>query len=257
MLPEDLKESYKPNRDLGETFLGYESGKEKFKRLDGTWIIDNLKTSYYAFIPDNSKNKWPSEVDLKTPFEDLGQTMAKMGEELMYKIGLLGKDTGLYLEGEACIGRMLYYRKSKQEGNPQWCGAHFDHGLFTVLLPAVYFVNGIQVKEPIEAGLFVRTSQNEPFKKVIADDLDVMMFQVGEFGQLVKNDAIRATEHRVDKPNSAIERYTFAVFYNAPMDLPIYSKSVLANDERYGAKIGEACTYRHWHEESFKRYIVE
>lgn len=30
-------------------------------------------------------------------------------------------------------------------------------------------------------------------------DLDVMMFQVGEFGQLASNDGIRATEHRVHR----------------------------------------------------------
>lgn len=32
-LPEDVKETYKPNRALGETFLGYEMGKEQFKNL--------------------------------------------------------------------------------------------------------------------------------------------------------------------------------------------------------------------------------
>ena len=67
----------------------------------------------------------------------------------------------------------------------------------------------------------------------------------------------RATEHRVHKALGAIERYTLAVFYNAPMDIPIYSKSVLTNDSRYRAQAGEACTYRHWHEASFQRYIVK
>lgn len=186
-----------------------------------------MKTSYYALIPDNAKNKWPFEVDLRTPFEALGDSMAKMGEQIMYKIGLLGDCTGLYLEPDASLGRMLYYKKSDPNENPYWCGAHFDHGLFTAILPAVYFVNGEQIPEPIEAGLFVRTSEETSFKKVVADDLDVMMFQVGEFGQLVRNDGIRATEHRVHKASGAIERYTLAVFYNAPMDVPIYSKSVL------------------------------
>ena len=88
------------------------------------------------------------------------------------------------------IGRMLYYRKCDHNENPYWCGAHFDHGLFTVILPAVYFIDGEQVSEPLEAGLFVRTSEETPFKKVVADDLDVMMFQVEEFGQLVRDDGI-------------------------------------------------------------------
>lgn len=219
-LPEEVKENYKPNRALGETFLGYEMGKEKFKRPDGTWVVDDLKTSYYAYIPDSTKNKWPSEVNLKDPFEGLGQLMADTGEIVMHKIRLLGGNAGFELEEESCVGRMLYYRKSDDNENPYWCGAHFDHGLFTVILPAVYFVDGVQIAEPLEAGLFVRTSEKDPFKKVPAEDFDVMMFQVGEYGQLAADDGIRATEHCVHKAIGPIERYTLAVFFNAPMDTP-------------------------------------
>ena len=257
-LPEEVKERYKPNRALGETFLGYERGKEKFRRPNGDWVVDDLKTSYYALVPDSASNKWPCEVDLRGAFEDLGELMAKTGEQIMYEIGLLGNGTGFQLEGDdSRIGRMLYYRKSDNNENPYWCGAHFDHGLFTVILPAVYFANGEQISEPSEAGLFVRTSENTPFKKVPAEDFEVMMFQVGEFGQLATHDGIRATEHRVHKAIGPIERYTLALFYGAPMDTPIYSKSVLTSDTRYGAKMGEPCTYRHWHEESLHRYLVK
>jgi isopenicillin N synthase-like dioxygenase len=256
-LSEETKEHYKPNRALGETFLGYESGKEKFQRPNGEWVTDDLKTSYYAIIPDNGKNRWPVEVDLRAPFEALGTLMNEMAELLMYKIDLLGDRTGISLDKDACLGRMLYYRKGDYDGNPQWCGAHFDHSLFTAILPAVYFVDGKQIPEPAEAGLFIRTSEDAPFKKVVADDLDVMMFQVGEFGQLVKNDGIRATEHRVHKAIGAIERYTLAIFYKAPNDASIRSTSVLTNDARYGAKAGEPCTYQQWDEASFRRYLVE
>ena len=55
---------------LGETFLGYGEGKEKFQRPNGTWVVDDLKTSYYAYIPDSAKNKWPSEINLKEPYEN-------------------------------------------------------------------------------------------------------------------------------------------------------------------------------------------
>jgi len=256
-LPEEVKEGYKPNRELGETFLGYESGKEKFRRPDGSWVVDDLKTSYYAHIPDGAKNKWPFEVNVKDPFQALGQLMADTGELVMHQIGLLGDATGFTLEEESRIGRMLYYRKSDNNENPYWCGAHFDHGLFTVLLPAVYFVDGKQVAEPSEAGVYVRVAEKAPFRKVAATDLDVMMFQVGEFGQLATDDSIRATEHRVHKALGAIERYTLALFFNAPMDLPIRSKSILTSDARYGAEKGEPCTYRHWHEASFARYLVK
>jgi len=256
-LSEETKENYKPNRALGETFLGYEAGKEKFRRPDGTWVIDDLKTSYYAYIPDSAQNKWPLEVNLKEPFEALGQLMADTGELIMHQIGLLGSATGFELEENSRIGRMLYYRKSDHCENPYWCGAHFDHGMFTAILPALYFANGKLIAEPPEAGLFIRISERSPFKKVSGDFFDVMMFQVGEFGQLVTDDGIRATEHCVHKAFGAIERYTLAVFFDAPMDIPIYSQSTLTNDTRYGAKRGEPCTYRHWNEASFQRYLVK
>jgi len=258
-LSEESKEQYAPNHDLGETFLGYEKGKEKFKRPDGRWVVDDLKVSYYGFVPDSSLNKWPLEVDLKTSFQELGALMSEMGTALMEKIGLIGPMTGIFLDGVPRVGRMLYYRKSENSAieNPFWCGAHFDHGMFTTLLPSFYFANGEAVPEPIEAGLYVKTTSEGVFKKVMADDPDVMMFQVGEFGQLTTNDAIRATEHRVRKASGCIERYTMALFFDAPLDAVIRSRSELTNDARYGGGQGDPCSYQHWHEESFKRYLVK
>jgi isopenicillin N synthase-like dioxygenase len=258
-LPEEIKESYAPNRSLGEMFLGYEKGKERFKRPDGRWVIDDLKVSYYAFVPDNSLNKWPLEVDLKTSFQDLGILMSDVGKSVMQKIGLLEPDTGITLEGIPQVGRMLYYRKSVEGAaeNPFWCGSHFDHGMFTTLLPAFYFVDGEAVAEPIEAGLFVKTTKDGRFKKVVANDPDIMLFQVGEFGQLVTNDAIRATEHRVHKALGCVERYTMALFFSAPNKTIIHSFSELTKDARYGGVPGEACSYRKWEEESFNRYLVK
>ena len=201
-LPEEVKEAYAPNHDLGETFLGYEKGKEKFKRPDGRWVVDDLKVSYYGFVPDCLANKWPREMDLSTPFQELGALMSEMGEAVMKAIGLVGAQTGICLDGIPRVGRLLYYRKCTDSvaDNPFWCGAHFDHGLFTAILPAFYYQNGEQVAEPMEAGLFVKTSKQEVFRKVIANDPEVMMFQVGEFGQLVTNDAIRATDTACIRP---------------------------------------------------------
>ena len=257
-LPEEIKETYAPNRERGDLFLGYEKGKEKFKRDDGTWVVDDLKISYYAYVPAHPQNIWPSEVDLATPYLEIGSLMVKVGEEVMSKVGLVGPETGIEVAGLPAVGRMLYYSKSDQThiDNPLWCGAHFDHGIFTVLLPAIYFFEGQVVDETEEAGLFVRTMSDGKFQKIAANDPDVMMFQVGEFGQIVKNDSIRATEHRVHKPLVPMERYTMALFFDAPMDLPIYSTSELKKDARYGDPEGP-CTYRRWHEESFKRYSVK
>src|SRR6187431_811855 len=126
-LPEQIKESYSPNHDLGETFLGYERGKEKFRRPDGRWVVDDLKTSYYAFVPDSSLNKWPREVDLRSFMEDLGGLMSEMGEAVMQKFGLSGRGGLVVTEGSPRIGRMLYYRLNSSgiDENPFWCGAHF------------------------------------------------------------------------------------------------------------------------------------
>ncbi len=258
-LPEKIKETYAPNHALGETFLGYEMGKERFKRPDGRWVVDDLKVSYYGFVPDSSANKWPAEIDLRTPFQDLGSLMAEMGEAVMKKVGLIGANTGISIDGIPRLGRMLYYRKSENSAaeNPFWCGAHFDHGMFTTILPSFYFANGEAIPEPREAGLFVKTTLGGVFKKVVADDPEVMMFQVGEFGQLVSDDAIRATEHRVHKASGCVERYTMALFFDAPLDTVIHSVSELTKDARYGGTSGEPCSYRQWHEESFKRYLVK
>ncbi len=257
-LPEEVKESYGPNRETGE-ITGYEVGKERFQRPDGTWVVDNLKVSYYGFVPDNAFNRWPVEVDLKTPYEDLGTLMAQIGEAVMYKIGLLGPATGISLEGTPKLGRMLYYRQPEnvKAENPYWCGAHFDHSMLTTLLPAFYFVDGESVSEPMEAGLFVKTVADGTFKKVVANDHDVVMFQVGEFAQLVLNDAIRATEHRVQKAAGKVERYTMALFCDAPMETLIHSTSVLTKDMRYGGVTGAPCTYRQWSDATYALFLAK
>ena len=256
-LPEHVKELYAPNHEYGETFLGYEKGKEKFKRPDGKWIVDDLKISYYAYIPDNCANKWPLETDLASAFEDLGMLMAELGEKVMEKIHIVGTSSGIFINDTPKIGRMLCYQKNADTNvdNPLWCGAHYDHGMFTAIIPATYFIGMEQVPEPAEAGLFVKV--DGIFKKIHSDP-EIMMFQTGEFGQLITNDAIKATEHRVHKArNPQIERYAMALFFDAPLDAVIHSHSSLTQDDRYGGKAGDPCTYQHWHEASFKRYIVK
>ncbi len=255
-LPEEVKNRYAPDREKGDLFLGYEKGKEKFKRPDGKWVVDDLKVSYYAFVPDDPSNKWPSEVDLQEPFIELGSLMGEMGKTVMEKIDLTGPSTGISLDDEPLVGRMLYYQKSGHtaQDNPYWCGAHYDHGLLTALTPAAYFIEGRQIDEPIESGLYVKVDGR--FKKVAADP-EVMLFQVGEFGQLATDDAINATEHRVEKASGSIERFAMALFFNPPMEAVIYSQSELTGDARYGGKAGDPCSGKTWHEESFKRYIVK
>jgi len=125
------------------------------------------------------------------------------------------------------------------------------------LVPAFYFKDGEAVDEPIEAGLFVKAAGDAVFKKVVANDPEILLFQVGEFGQLITNDAIKATEHRVQKASEAIERYTMALFFDPPMETVIFSDSELTQDSRYGGPTGAPCSYRQWHERSFDRYLVK
>jgi isopenicillin N synthase-like dioxygenase len=256
-LPLEIKQKYSPNRDAKE-FLGYEIGKEKFQRPDGTWAIDQAKASYYAIVSSDSPvNKWPVECDLKTSFQIVGSLMFDTAKTVLEKIQLIAPDCGVSLDDINGIGRMLHYIVDPMNDNPLWCGAHFDHSLFTALLPAFYFENGRLIPEPKEAGLFVKTTNDREFKKVVTDDPDVMLFQVGEFGQLATNDGIRATEHEVLKASGNIERYTMAVFIGPSMESTIYSNSVLAADSRYGAQPGEACKFQQWHEASLNRYEVK
>jgi len=259
-LPEEIKELYAPNHEIESTFLGYERGAvEKFMRPDGSWVVEDLKVSYYALVPDHVDNKWPREMDLKTAFQDLGMLMSQMGEAVMKAVELIGPRTGISLDGIPRLGRMLYYRKNSDSSapdNPYWCGSHFDHSVLTTLIPAFYFVDGKEIPEPEEAGLFVKTTAEGIYRKVIANP-DVMMFQVGEFGQLATNDEIRATEHRVHKAKGNVERFTMALFADAPMDVVIHSTSVLTKDTRYGGGPGDPCSYKRWNDESYKRYLVK
>ncbi len=126
---------YTPNRERADLFLGYEKGKEKFKRPDGKWVVDDLKVSYYAFIPESPQNRWPVETELQSGYLELGTLMSAMGKVVMDKINLIGPSTGIFLGDISQVGRMLYYQKSGDTSidNPYWCGEHFDHGLFTVV----------------------------------------------------------------------------------------------------------------------------
>ncbi len=252
-MDEECKVMCAPNREAGDTFLGYERGMEKFQRPDGRWVVDDRKSSYYAFVPDHERNKWPVNMDLKTPFEELGAIMSAAGQKVMEQIELTGDKTGIHLEDACHVTRMLHYQKTfdSSPDNPYWCGAHFDHGLFTALTPSFYFVDGEGINEPEEAGLFVRVK--DAFLKVPANP-NILMFQVGEFGQLVTDDGIRATEHRVHKADGSIERYAMALFFIPDLDTTIHSVSKLTQDARYGEN---PCSYRNWERKTFERFTVK
>lgn len=255
-LPESVKNQYAPQRDVGDT-EGYELGAEKFKNKKGEWKIDDKKASFYAFVPDKVGNKWPKEVDLKTPYLTLGQLIFETGKLLLDAMGL-NESVGLQLDGLSGYGRMLHYHKENDETNenPYWCGAHYDHGVFTGLIPAYYFRDGVEVNEPAESGLFIARPQSDVLEKINAADKSILLFQVGEFGQLLSNDRIMATKHTVKKTQGGIERFTFALFYSAHDDTLIKSTSILNKDVRYQNNqfADGSIDYASWQRASFERY---
>jgi isopenicillin N synthase-like dioxygenase len=153
---------------------------------------------------------------------------------------------------------MLHYLKESDTQNisPNWCGAHFDHGVFTSLMPAYYFKDGVEVPEPEEAGLYIMPSNSKTYEKINATDKSVMIFQVGEFVQLASNDQIRATKHLVKKAPGNIERFTFALFFSADDNAAIHSNSELTMDARYidNKAFNGSITYGKWEAASYERY---
>lgn len=255
-LQEEIKKQYAPDRDAGMT-EGYEIGAEWFKDQEGNWKIDDKKASYYAFVPDHDRNKWPLESNLKMPYLALGELIFKNAGLLLNVLGL-NATVGIDQKKLVGYGRMLHYHKENDatNANPDWCGAHFDHGLITGLMPAYYFRNGVEVEEPEEAGLYIAAYGSHQFEKINAADKSVLLFQAGEFGQLMTNDRIHATKHIVKKAHGGIERFTFALFTDPDYDIVINSRSALAQDARYvNHKSSDgSISYRKWQDASYERY---
>lgn len=114
-LDEAIKQQYAPDRDAGDT-EGYELGAERFRDAQGNWKIDDKKASFYAFVPEKPQNKWPREVDLQTPYVELGELIFATGKRLLKVMGL-DETVGLrhdLLEG---YGRMLHYHKETDSGS--------------------------------------------------------------------------------------------------------------------------------------------
>ena len=255
-LDDSIKQKYTPNRDSGHT-EGYELGAEWFNNKDGIWQVDDKKASFYALVPDSVRNRWPLEVDLKTPYLALGELIFNTGKILLNIMGL-NDSVGLDHDKLVGHGRMLHYHKENDttNENPNWCGAHLDHGVFTGLMPAYYFRDGVEISEPDEAGLYIIPSDGDEFEKIESSGKDILLFQVGEFGQLISDDRIKATKHMVRKAKGQIERFTFALFYSADDHTIIKSNSKLIHDERYQSHQfpDGSISYDEWQKASYEKY---
>lgn len=255
-LPEAVKKQYAPDRDKGVT-EGYELGAEWFQNEANEWQMDDKKASFYAHIADHKDNVWPKELDLKTPYLELGNLMRTTAILLLDAMGIT-KAFGLSGDDWKGYGRMLHYQKvgTATDSNTNWCGAHFDHGAFTCLMPARYFRNEVEIEEPDEAGLHVVPTGARDFVKVHAPDKSILLFQVGEFLQLASNDRIAATKHLVRKAQGDIERIALATFIDPPDHIRMSSTSVLAKDERFSANLdaNHTTSYGDWARSSYERY---
>lgn len=254
-LPDNIKNSYAPNRDAGDT-EGYELGAEWFKNKNGEWQRDDKKASFYAFVPDKPLNKWPKEVDLKRAYLELGEVIFKTGKHVLKALGL-DEVIALNLNRLVGYGRMLYYYPENNiiNDHQSWCGAHFDHGILTGLIPAYYFKDEQEIEEPLGAGLYIQPHDEHDFVKIQVNDPSTLLFQVGEFGQLLSNDRIRATKHFVKKAPPGIERITFALFYSAEYTHAVVSQSELIYDARYAMNAENGrMTYQKWEQASLEQY---
>ena len=257
LLPAAVKQQYAPNRDHGET-EGYELGAEKFQTADGNWIVDTKKASYYANVPDNHNNRWPPIANFRHAYLALGEALFNFAKLILTIIGV---DEGMQIAHQhlSGFGRLLHYQQDgvqHAQSATDWCGAHFDHGLFTVLSPAYYFERGLAIKEPNDAGLFVRPRARQEFVKIPADDKSMLLCQVGEFLQLASDDKFSATEHLVKKALGEIERYTYALFISGNENTCIQPNSELCKDARYQAarRADGRINFADWSEASFARY---
>lgn len=255
-LPAEILKQYAPDRDSGQT-EGYELGAEWFKGPDGQWLIDDKKASWYAYVPDRAINIWPQELDFKSVYLDLGHLIFNVGKLVISALGL-NETVGLNQETMTGYGRMLHYHKEGEStnANPNWCGAHFDHSMLTGLLPAWYYQDGQLVDEPQEAGLFIKPVSGGDFEKINAGDRSLLLFQVGEFGQLALHDQIKATKHLVKKARAGIERFTFALFFSPAGDFYTQSRSILTGDARYQAEQDEqgGIYFADWERASYATY---
>lgn len=203
---------------------------------------DLYKGSYYAHIPaeENHPNIWPQNLpNFQERYTTLGTIMFNVGQKVLSLLGNWTVNRGL--------GRMLYYSPVlEMDNNPDWCGNHRDHGLFTALCPELFYQDGNPVPKPKGSGLYIMGQEISPPD-------DVMMFQIGEVMELMSNGQVTATDHLVKKAYGGYERLTFAFFFDTPADISIDcdNPTVL---EKYKDRYIPGMTFQQWSDASYAKY---
>lgn len=204
---------------------------------------DTYKGSYYAQIPNVERNVWPT--DSVPGFEKAYATVAglilSVGQEILPHVGFKG-DT-------AALARMLHYKsvpESEEDGNPNWCGVHRDHGIITGLCPEVFYRDGKMAARPEGSGLYIEGAPVAPAKHI-------MLFQMGEVMELLTNGKVRATDHWVVKAKDGLERFALAVFFDPLDEFAIHcdDAEVVA---KYTDRFTDGISYKEWGDRSYAKY---
>ncbi|XP_072996687.1 jasmonate-induced oxygenase 1-like [Typha latifolia] len=193
------------------TYEGYGSrlGVEKGAILDwGDYYFLHVAPSYMKNL-----DKWPKlPCNLREVTEDYGREMVKLYEVLTKAMskGLgLEEDYILRTVGGDDAGaavRVNCYPKCPQPELTLGLSSHSDPGSMTILL-ADEDVKGLQVRK---GNKWVNVN---PFP-------GALVVNVGDQIQIISNAIYKSVEHRA-LANSAMERYSIALFYNPKDDLPI------------------------------------
>ncbi len=210
---------------------------------------DTYKGSYYAWVPDQAFNPniWPEAVpQLEPAYRAITEKMLAVGKEVLAMMGVEQESRGL--------GRMLHYKaipEGEDDGNPNWCNIHRDHGALTVLCPEVYYKNGERVSRPEGGGLYIEG-------KPVSPPTNIMLVQMGEVIELLSNGAVRATDHYVGKPKhcEGCERFALALFLD-----PIGDFVIRCTHPEVRAKYADrfplsedSITYEEWGNRSLAKY---
>mmetsp|Transcript_971 Transcript_971/g.3905 ORF Transcript_971/g.3905 Transcript_971/m.3905 type:complete len:387 (-) Transcript_971:86-1246(-) len=124
------------------------------------------------------------------------------------------------------------YEREEQrtEAKGMWAAPHKDTGLFTILVPGVFFDSEgerLDACPDPEVGLYVRDRQGAICRIAAPSDAgECLFFQLGEAMQIVSGGFYHATEHCVRGPPRCLAGYTrasLAVFFqpHAHEDLPL------------------------------------
>lgn len=246
-------------------YLGWDVASDQSTTSDGKTVKDVSKSSVYFIKPDEHippVNKWPKQVNLKMPTLALADKIQQVGERVMAYCGIYGEGAPVRtLEGAENFGRIIHYTPClDKDFNPNWHFPHCDHGLITGLTQARYLRADTRVEEPPGAGLHIL--KGDTYHKVVAPP-GSLLFQIGDFAQLMTSDAVVATRHKVVKPNPPVadlERFTLALFFEPRMDHEVQeSTSVLTKDPRYTQHPHHQrrLTFSAWHRATIKNHEVK